>query len=517
MPPQHNASARAVDAGLNVEISSFFLMELSLAWLFTRTDTNRHGLAARYGIVVQRAPAMVFFCEMTPSRNTMRVGLIILGCDKNTVDAEYVAGILAASGCETIAVAPDDDEPRELDAAVIMTCGFVCDAKEQSIEAIVHWTNRKTRTGDPARVFVAGCLSQRYADHLLESIPEIDGIAGVGQYEALARLVRNDGRERSIVRETPTVEVGESQPRRRLDTKPYAFLKIADGCNHACAFCSIPLMKGKLRSVPPEAVLREARSLLDSGVRELNVVAQDISVYGQDLGGSCDLPKLLRAICAMEGDFWVRCLYCYPSGVTDELIEVMASEPKIVPYLDVPLQHLDPDVLRQMRRPGHDLDIAAFVARLRVAIPGIAIRTTMLVGFPGETPAAHRRMLDGIRRLRFDRLGAFEYSEEEGTAAAEASRRVGAKTRAKRREAVMQAQASIAEALNRERVGTRVRVLIEEYDAAQEVWIGRSAAEAPEVDGCVYAASPKPLGVGCFVEVRIVKADVYDVYAEAIE
>jgi ribosomal protein S12 methylthiotransferase len=272
-------------------------------------------------------------------------------------------------------------------------------------------------------------------------------------------------------------------------------------------------MKGRLMSVPPEILLEEAKDLLRQGVRELNLVAQDISVYGTDLGRDDRLPSLLRALCAVEGDFWVRCLYCYPGGVSDELIEAMAAEAKIVPYLDIPLQHLDRTMLDRMKRPGADLDATGLVDRLRRSIPDLTLRTTMLVGFPGETPAAHRRMLEGMRALRFDRLGAFEYSREEGTPAAQAPRQVGKTTREKRWHAVMALQAEIAARLNAARIGRIERVLVEGYEKDRNRWVARSAADAPEVDGRVYMESGDGVRAGEFVMVEITGADVYDVTA----
>jgi len=441
----------------------------------------------------------------------MRVGLVTLGCDKNTVDNEYLAGLLEDAGCKIVVL----DEPEAadgIDAVVVLTCGFIGDAKAQSVEAIVELAEEKQARGVPARLFVAGCLAQRYAADLLKEIPEIDGIVGVGQYDQLVKMIVGRRKtKRNAVKTVPCVDISRPLRRRRLDNIPYAFLKIADGCNHACSFCSIPSMKGRLRSVPPEIVLDEAKDLIHQGIRELNLIAQDVSVYGSDLGHEYRLPALLRDLCAIEGDFWIRCLYCYPGGVTDELIATMARETKIVPYLDIPLQHLDRAMLERMKRPNADLDTAELVDRLRRSIPGLTLRTTMLVGFPGETPTAHKRMLEGIRALRFERLGAFEYSREEGTPAAQAPRQVGKITREKRWHAVMALQAEIAARLNAARIGRTERVLVEGYDADRRQWIARSAADAPEVDGHVYIENNDTLHAGEFVTVEITDADAYDV------
>lgn len=445
-----------------------------------------------------------------PYNSPMRIGLVTLGCDKNTVDNEYIAGLFEARGC-TVVFEPSPDGPG-LDAVVVLTCGFIADAKQQSIETLVAWAEAAARDGVP-RLYAAGCLAQCHAPELLDAIPEIQGVVGVGQFTQLVDLVVSGASRRNLVRPKPLVEIASPLPRRRADTRPYSFLKIADGCNHACSFCSIPLMKGRLRSVPPEILLEEAQTLLAEGVRELVLVAQDVSVYGWDRHGSYGLPELLRDLCALPGEFWLRCMYCYPGGITSELLEVMASEPKVVPYIDVPLQHVDAELLRRMRRPSSRINPRRLVARLRQAVPGIALRTTMIVGFPGETPAQHRRMLDGIRELRFDWLGAFPYSREPGTSAATAPRQVGERVRQKRWEAVMAAQAEIAQDNSRSRIGSVERVLVEDYDKNRSQWIGRSAREAPEVDGAVLLQSARKLHPGQFVTAKIIGADIYDVIA----
>ncbi|MCC6145345.1 MAG: MiaB/RimO family radical SAM methylthiotransferase, partial [Candidatus Hydrogenedentes bacterium] len=314
----------------------------------------------------------------------MRVGVITLGCDKNTVDNEYLAGMLAGAGCELVT---GDLDEAEMDAVVITTCGFIGRAKEQSVQAIVDMCERKTETGNPGRVYVAGCRAQRYADDLLNEMPEIDGLVGVGQFDKLAQIILSDAQadQRNAANLVPQVDIYRFMQRRRLDNRPHAFLKLADGCNHACTFCSIPLMKGKLRSVPPEILLQEARALVDQGVKEINLVAQDLADYGRDRWKDYRLPQLLKDLCAIDGDFWVRCFYLYPGGINDAVLETLATEPKIVPYVDMPLQHLDLGVLRRMKRPYREVNTFKLVERMRAAVPTLVLRTTMIVGFPGET------------------------------------------------------------------------------------------------------------------------------------
>ncbi|GMU91584.1 MAG: ribosomal protein S12 methylthiotransferase RimO [Candidatus Hydrogenedentota bacterium] len=445
----------------------------------------------------------------------MRVGLFTLGCDKNTVDNEYLAGMLEQSGCE-VEFIDDTDTETHFDAVVVTTCGFIGDAKRQSIEALYEFTERKRESGFPKKVFAAGCLAQRYADDLLKELPAIDGLIGVGQYSQLAGMILDGPAaaiDRRLVRATPSVEIEQFMRRKRIDDKPYAFLKISDGCNHGCAFCSIPLMKGRHKSVPVEILLQEARSLLDQGVKELILVAQDLAAYGRDWGRGYRLPNLLRELCALEGDFWVRCMYCYPAGVTEEFLDVMATEPKVVPYLDVPLQHLDKDVLRRMNRPSKDVNTTRLIEQLREAVPGIALRTTMIVGFPGETRSAHLNMLKGMRELSFHWLGAFQYSKEEDTPAGAMQGQLSRATKERRWKAVMETQAEITERLNGLRIGARTRVLVEGFDEARGRWVGRSPLEAPEIDGNIYVESDDPLGVGEFVDVTVTDAEVFDLLA----
>jgi len=451
------------------------------------------------------------------STRPLHVGIVTLGCDKNTVDNEYLAGLLEAGGCRLVVDGEAADGP--LDAVVVTTCGFIDRARQQSIDTIVELAERKRATGNPRRLFVAGCLSQRHGAELMEEIPEIDGLVGVGQFRQLANLILNADRAEARTREvaeTPTVDIYQLMHRRRLQHTPHAFLKISDGCNHACTFCSIPAMKGKLRSVPREILLAEAERLLADGVREINLVAQDLSMYGMDRWRDVRLPDLLRDLCALPGEFWIRCLYFYPGNVTDDFLEVMAAEPKIVPYLDMPLQHLHPETLRRMRRPFHEVKTFELVERLRAAVPGLTLRTTMIVGFPGETRSEHEFMLEGIRRLRFERLGAFQYSDEEGTPSATMRPRVRRGEKERRWHAVMAAQAEIAAEHSRARVGRRERVLVESHEPHAGCWIARGAAEAPEIDARVFVWSATPLTPGQFIDVEINRADGYDVHASPV-
>jgi ribosomal protein S12 methylthiotransferase len=469
-------------------------------------------------------------------KQQVRVGLVVLGCDKNTVDSEYLAASLARRGA-LVTADPIRDGP--VDAVVIATCGFTDEARRQSIATILEWAGRKRTSPHPMRLYIWSCLGQRWAGELLEAIPEIDGIAGVGRFEQLATAILDEtGHKQEVVPSgapfptqhstlktqhtsfPPSVQITRGLARLRLDRRPYAFLKIADGCNHRCTFCAIPLMKGRLRSVPRRILLEEARALLDSGAREINLIAQDLTDYGRDLYRRYRLPDLLEDLLVLEGDFWVRLLYVYPGGLNERLVELLASHPKLCPYLDLPLQHLDVGVLRRMRRPKPSLDVERLVERLRERIPNLALRTTMMVGFPGEDRAAFERLLDGVRRIRFDRLGAFVFSRESGTAAFTMADQPSPATAVRRLDRLMGLQAAISAELGRSRIGQTVRVLVErapgrpDSPRADAFYIGRTARDAPEVDGVVKFRSPHAVEIGSFVEVRITGAETYDLSGE---
>jgi ribosomal protein S12 methylthiotransferase len=448
----------------------------------------------------------------------MRIAIVTLGCDKNTVDSEYLAGLLEQQGLE-VAPASLNPAPTDLfDAVLINTCGFIDSAKEQSINTILAWIERKRELaaeGHAMRVFVGGCLTQRYRDELARELPEVDGFVGVGDFERLAQLVAHGqvGGHVNLVRELPETVVRRPTPRKVLGMpRPYAYLKIADGCNHNCTFCAIPSFKGRLRSVPREVVLEEARRLLARGARELCLVAQDTSDYGKDLyGGDYGIADLLYDLAALPGDFWLRLHYFYPGGITDAFLEAFASSPKIARYIDMPLQHLHPEILRRMKRPHVSVNIERTLQRLRERVPGVAIRTTFIVGFPTEQREHFEYLLRGIEQFRFERLGAFEYSCEEGTPAAELTPQVPRATRRRRFDRLMRTQALISEALNREKIGQTLKVLVE-AQLEDNVYVGRTAHDAPEVDGAVVIETRESLVPGQFADVRITDANTYDLF-----
>lgn len=456
----------------------------------------------------------------------MRIGILTLGCDKNTADSEYYAAELARVGAQSVVVA---DEPAAgddlLSGVVINTCGFIESSKSQSIAAILSWARLKKslrRKQRHFRLYVVGCLSQRYAAELPAELPEVDGWLGVGDFARIAEFfVPGGGAQKCAVQTPPDMAVRDGQERVRLDAdKAYhGYLKIGDGCSHRCSFCAIPLIKGGAQiSTPREQVLREARYLLETGVRELCVVAQDTAAYGRDLyGKDYGLCELLTELDALDfaGEWWVRLLYVYPAGVTDKLLRVMAGAQHIVPYIDIPLQHTDTAVLSAMRRPDAKIDVAAKVKKLRKAMPQLAIRTTFIVGFPGESAAQFDALVSAMNELKFDRVGAFVYSQEENTDAAALKPQIAARVAQSRMKRLMMAQERVSRQILKSFVGCEMRVLVEEQIESDR-WVGRSHRDAPDVDGVVVIASEQPLVPGTFITVKITGSDVHDLVGDAV-
>ncbi len=447
----------------------------------------------------------------------MKIGMVTLGCDKNTVDNEYLAGLLEVRGHQVFRA----EKGLTMDVVLINTCGFIEEAKSESIEAILDWAKEKTRSSSKLKLIVIGCLSQLYAEDLSKEIPEIDTLAGVGMFEQIVALVEQTG-QRSIARpilrsSNPSMAIERPYARKALDNLPYGFLKIADGCDHTCSFCTIPRIKGAYRSVPREILLDEARALLRRGCEELNLVAQDTAKYGMDLYPDYRLEDLVKDLCTLPGQFWVRLLYLSPLDMRLKLIRCIAEERKICKYVDLPVQHLDGRILQRMKRPYGPEQIVNTVETLRRCIPGVTIRTTLIVGFPGEGRKEFRVLCDGIQKLQFDRLGVFEYSAEEETEAARYTGQVPPRTRQRRRETLMRLQAEIAGARHRRTIGTTRRVLIEQSIPRADVYLGRSEGEAPEVDGYIACHSAQKLAPGQWVLVRITSAGAYDFEGEVVK
>ncbi|HHX38509.1 MAG TPA: 30S ribosomal protein S12 methylthiotransferase RimO [Armatimonadetes bacterium] len=443
---------------------------------------------------------------MAKSR-AIRVAVVNLGCPKNQVDAEVMLGLLREEGFEL------SSEPARADVVVVNTCGFIADAKEESIQALLDAVHLKER-GKVRRVVATGCLTQRYADQLRGEIPEIDAFVGIGGQHRIVEAVREAlaGRGYDAVG-TPQAVLPEELPR-ILSTAPWtAYLKIADGCNRPCAFCAIPSIRGPMISRPPEAVVAEARRLVEGGVRELVLVAQDTSQYGSDLYGAPHLAELLRALARVDGIEWIRPLYYYPTNVGDALIAATAEEAKVCRYMDIPLQHVARSVLRRMHRPGDGEAYLKLIERIRQACPEIALRTTFLIGFPGETEEDFQQLLQFVQEARFDRMGAFIFSPEEGTAAFDLPDAVPAPVARRRFDQLMRVQQRISLERNRELVGQRLRVLVEAAAGPRgRDRVGRSYRDAPEIDGTVILRDSHATP-GTFVDATVTDAKPYDLIA----
>ncbi len=426
-----------------------------------------------------------------------KINVITLGCSKNTVDSEHLMARLAAAGYEVLF----DSDRTDAKVVVINTCGFIGDAKQESIDMILRAAAAK-QAGKIERLFVVGCLSERYADELRAEIPEVDDYFGARTWDGIVRALGAS--------EDPALAT-----ERRLTTpKHYAYLKISEGCNWKCGYCAIPLIRGGHVSVPMEELEEEARKLAAQGVRELMVIAQDTTYYGIDLYGRRMLAELLRRLCRIDGIEWIRLHYAYPAGFPDEVIDVMASEPKICKYLDIPFQHISDAQLASMPRRHTKAEAMELIGRLRGAIPDLALRTTLLVGYPGETEADFEELLAFVREVRFERLGVFPYSEEEGTWSAENLRDdVPEEVKQRRAERIMALQNEISLDNNRRRVGRTERVII---DSRQGDWyVGRTQYDSPEVDQeILIPASERRLLRGHFYDVTVTSAADYDLYGE---
>ncbi len=440
----------------------------------------------------------------------VRVGMVSLGCSKNQVDAERMLYKIQKAGYQLI------EDAALADIAIINTCGFIESAKQEAIETIFEFVALKNE-GRIKKIVVTGCLSERYREEVSELIPESDAVVGIGCNEDIVSVLEK-------IMEGERVEAFDDKEKlsltggRVLTTLSFtSYLKIAEGCDNRCSYCAIPDIRGKFRSVPMENLLDEARKLVGEGVRELNVIAQDTTRYGIDLYGKYMLPELLTELCKIEELKWIRILYCYPERITDKLLDVMAKEDKIVKYIDLPIQHCDDAILKAMHRQGTEASLREVIKKIRDKIEGVVIRTTLITGFPGETEEQFNRLAEFVNEMEFDRLGCFPYSEEEGTPAAEMDCQVDEEIREHRAEIIMEQQSVIAEKKNNALIGKTLEVVTEGFDRYGECWFGRSAADAPEIDGKIFFTAPdkKPFP-GCFVKVRIDDVLDYDLIGEIV-
>ncbi len=450
--------------------------------------------------------------------NRKTVSVINLGCAKNEVDSEEMLGQLENRGHQISYSHAPADVPRNTDVLVINTCAFIESAREQSVNTILEALERKKR-GEVGRVVVAGCLAQRYPQELAAELPELDGLLGTGQIDQIGPLV-----EQSLIRTGQITQVNakphhtwvDTPTRVRIGAPWTAYLKISEGCDHACTFCSIPSFRGRHVSKPLERILQEAHSLAEQGVQEINLIAQDSTQYGYDLYGEACLPQLLRELSALEKLHWIRLFYCYPSRVNDAIIEAIAHTPRVCHYIDMPLQHADDAILRKMRRPLSGKAYLDLVRRFREAAPDVALRTTFITGFPGETEEHFQNLLAFVEEAQFDRVGVFPYSTEENTPSAALEPKVPARVKNTRRNRLMELQQKISYQRNQNWVGRELEILVEGRSASDPTTaVGRSFRDGPEVDGQVYIARCMALP-GTFVKARITQAQAYDLIAEPV-
>ena len=428
-----------------------------------------------------------------------KINIITLGCSKNTVDSEHLAAQLTAMDYKIVF----DSDRTDADVVVINTCGFIGDAKQESIDTILRAAQLKSE-GKIEELFVVGCLSQRYADELRPELPEVDDFFGVNDWAGIVERLGAKYRK-------------ENETKRELSTPShYAYLKISEGCNWMCGYCAIPLIRGRHKSLPMEALIAEAEALAESGVRELMVIAQDTTYYGVDIYGKRMLAELLERLCRIEKIEWIRLHYAYPTDFPDEVIEVMAREKKICKYLDIPFQHISDNQLSAMKRRHTKEEALMLIKKLRTAIPDIALRTTLLVGYPTESDADFAELVEFVRETKFDRLGVFAYSEEEGTySATRLSDDVPEQTKQERVDAIMRLQERISLENNAKRIGQKMRVIIDRKEG--DFYIGRSEFDSPEVDQEIIVESfGKRLYRGRFYNVAITDAEDYDLYAEIL-
>ncbi|WP_443770419.1 30S ribosomal protein S12 methylthiotransferase RimO [Anaerostipes sp.] len=438
----------------------------------------------------------------------MKILFISLGCDKNLVDSEMMLGLLTKNGYTLT------DDETQADVIVINTCCFIHDAKEESINTILEMAQYKDQ--NLKALVVAGCLAERYKDEILEEIPEIDAVLGTTSYDAIVDAVNEALKGQSYEHyESIDYLPDNSKVDRVVTTGSHmAYLKIAEGCDKRCSYCIIPKIRGHFRSVSMEELLREAESLAQQGVRELVLVAQETTLYGKDLTGKKELPTLIHNLCKIDGIEWIRLLYCYPEEINDELIEVIKTEEKVCHYIDMPIQHSENRILQRMGRRTSREDLVAVIQKLRKEIPDIAIRTTLITGFPGETQKDHEGLLEFVKECRFERLGVFTYSPEEGTLAAEFEDQIPEEVKEERRDEIMTLQQEISFEHTQEMVGKVVKVMVEGYLYEDDIYIGRSYMDAPKVDGCVFINSQEELMTGDFVYVKITQGREYDMIGE---
>lgn len=440
----------------------------------------------------------------------MNLLFISLGCDKNLVDTEVMLGMLAKHGYQMV-----DDEVNA-DIIVINTCCFIHDAKEESINTILEMAEWK-KNGRLKALIVTGCLAERYRQEIIDEIPEVDAVLGTTSYDKILEAITAalHGEHKLIVNDVNALPLVDEK---RIITTGghYAYMKIAEGCDKHCTYCIIPKIRGNYRSVPMERLIKEAEYLVEQGVKELILVAQETTVYGKDIYGEKSLPKLLRELCKVSGLRWIRILYCYPEEITEELIQVMKEEPKICHYIDLPIQHASDGILKRMGRRTSKAQLIETVEHLREEIPDICIRTTLITGFPGETEEQHEEVMDFVDQMEFDRLGVFTYSPEEDTPAAEFENQISEEIKEDRQAEIMELQQDIAFELAENMIGQTMLVMIEGKIADENAYVGRTYKDAPNVDGLIFIMTDEELVSGDFAMVKVTGAQEYDLIGELL-
>ena len=445
--------------------------------------------------------------------NQNKVHIISLGCPKNLIDSEVMGGLLNQSGHQLV------DRSDSADIVIVNTCAFINPAKEEAIEEILTLACEKKKNNPQLRIVVAGCLAQRYGKELFAQMPEVDLFIGTGEVGNIVSHINKfnqDKFRRESVITKPDFLMNFEHKRILSSTATSAYLKVSDGCSNRCAYCVIPSIRGAARSRQPDDILQEAEILANRGIKEIIITAQDTTNYGRDLKGRPRLSALLQDMAKIKSVKWIRLLYAHPARVTTDLLEIIAANEKICRYIDLPIQHIDNDILKAMNRKVTGATIKEVIAQARRIIPGVALRTSLIVGFPGETPTRFNRLLDLVNELKFDHLGVFTYSKEEGTIAANFKSQVSEKEKERRRETIMNEQAAISAAINKTMIGSIQELLIEgESDRGDYSYMGRCRRQAPEIDGVTYIKKSK-VQIGKIVKCKITTADEYDLFGEII-
>lgn len=438
----------------------------------------------------------------------VKVGMVSLGCNKNQVDAERMLYKIKEAGYQLVADAALSD------IVIVNTCGFIESAKQEAIETILEFGKLKEE-GRIKKIIVTGCLAERYKAEVADLMPEADAVVGLGCNDDILGVIDKVLANQRPLEFANKLDLPMEGGRVQTTLPFYSYLKVAEGCSNGCTYCAIPAIRGKYRSVPMEKLIEEAKNLAEHGVKELNIIAQDSTRYGVDLYGECRLPELLTELCKIEKLKWIRILYCYPERITDKLLDVIAKEDKIVKYIDVPIQHCSEDILKKMNREGSEEELRALMKKIREKIPNVIIRTTLITGFPSETEEQFNQLADFVKDMRFDRLGCFPYSQEEGTKAAEMPDQIDEEVKQRRADVIMEQQQIIMAQNNEKMIGKTIEVVTEGFDRYGECYFGRSAADAPDIDGKIFFRSPeRKLTSGSFVKVNITETLDYDLIGE---